>query len=1736
MDIFRAVFEQMKKFSEDASCIQEILRKIEGEESDFPINDLLELADQIAKLEYDRQAIVEAFATEKSSGIEISTLLDVSSVIRESVRKTRFSKQLESAKLLIDDLSKEILRLSCPSDPEILEDLRGNFSTICSRILDSSLEEDCLTSLLGELHNYSELITLIDQRDKIDDEEYVDRAEALKGMLGKGLHAKLLIGKLFLESEGKEPIPPKEKRKEESNKRILEEIEHSADEKDVSSVGVESSNEGKESENTDISNTDQTSEQEEKEITVQDSSIPGELSQYKDLILYFLEQGKYGLAYNAAIAFENLSYTDFEGYVRSDIIKALAISNEISEASSPLINDLKTLLEKTSIQIEKTKDKSKRTIQRIISTASLLKPFFMEPASFSTISVEFFGCDNAFQKSIHELSQFTLSKQLLSDFIRRKGYEQELKIISDKASEWLTKTKNSTKSYRDATKVLKSSLKEDGLLSRILKPVIDNDGTRIDEVRTNLASIGDEAEINEFIKKEMKNNKGKPVRDSSIPQDLVQKFNEGKSYAEDWIKIQDDRKRTVGQQPIFKTFQELDNHSQENIQKLEESTAECCCPAENTAKHVLRNSLVVLRDLLAKGYQKRDERSIQELLNFDFLYTDLPLDLDLSLAEDDSLMILQNLSFLKEHWPAYGEALRKRLQLSDIKGTKLLQKYWSALSEEETDGVPLQSEISLAAKKAKEDCTESLTEYSNKLEQALNSSIVDPEERKSLNDILTKARNALDQESYYYSRFAIDKLKMKLDKIVTSLANDIRKGLEESGIDKSSLDYLSIEERLEEKDLATAIEYRDKWQRGEPLEIPLFLNHELEAFFPKRAEPISLFLQKKPNPEEVLEALEKNPESLFGAISEEETQLIKDNLNLMKTWYDIKYKKKFENVPTESLLTGLGFQEVKVVASRDRAEGGLKCRAIAERDICPIPSFGSYANGNYRIVGSWKDNTPGDLLDKVGDTSGDNTPTLLFCFDELSNNQRLQLSKHSRARKRTFIVIDEVMMIFLLSRSRRLSTLFKCSLPFTFLLPYTRSGELPPEMFFGREAEITSLIKPNGPSFVYGGRQLGKTALMHAVKRRFHDESSGRYALYIDLQAYRAGIGRDYKEDFWAVVIDTFNRSGLTKLKYNLEIEKQFTNKLLEWIEKSTANRIILLLDEVDDFLKNDAENPRQFEIISFLKGLMQKTNNRFKVIFAGLHNVVRTMQYCNQPLANFGDPICVSAMLNAGEWKEAKALIEIPLTTNGFKFQSSALSSRILSRCSYYPALIQTFCSHLLKKLNSSVIDDIPRVITGEDIDGVLRDRNINDSLLHSFALTLQLDERYEFLAYIAAYEIAICGAELSKGISLEKFKEDAEEFWPQLMQEQQNEDILPLLNEMIGLGIMKEVDDSVRRFTLRNENILSLLGSQKQIEEKMMHFSEREIKKALDLGSHRVSFPGNQRRISPLTFLQNQQIFDPNNIISVFFGNKASDIEHIPEFLTLSLKGEKVLVNTTNEISLFKRRVVETLTYSSTEKTRSLIVIPSFIPWTKEWIDEARLIIARKSPNCDFHAVFLGDYSSVLSFPQEFQVEQIKNDGVTVSTLKPVSEDATERWLQELGIVDAKKFLNILKDVTGFWPTLLQKTISVESKRADAIESHLLEIEGKSLKQIFPEEDLPSMLNIERSQAIHVLKSLIKHPGLNEAILSIYASETGLPIEEFRKHLTACELVGVITKSKETWRIDDFVSKLIAANSAGE
>jgi len=61
----------------------------------------------------------------------------------------------------------------------------------------------------------------------------------------------------------------------------------------------------------------------------------------------------------------------------------------------------------------------------------------------------------------------------------------------------------------------------------------------------------------------------------------------------------------------------------------------------------------------------------------------------------------------------------------------------------------------------------------------------------------------------------------------------------------------------------------------------------------------------------------------------------------------------------------------------------------------------------------------------------------------------------------------------------------------------------------------------------------------------------------------------------------------------------------------------LLLLDEADSFLEQDGKESEHYEPFrrcQRLKGLMEDTKHRFKVIFAGLHNVQRTTRFSNHP------------------------------------------------------------------------------------------------------------------------------------------------------------------------------------------------------------------------------------------------------------------------------------------------------------------------------------------------------------------------------------------------------------------------------------------------------------------------------------------------------------------------------------------
>ena len=154
----------------------------------------------------------------------------------------------------------------------------------------------------------------------------------------------------------------------------------------------------------------------------------------------------------------------------------------------------------------------------------------------------------------------------------------------------------------------------------------------------------------------------------------------------------------------------------------------------------------------------------------------------------------------------------------------------------------------------------------------------------------------------------------------------------------------------------------------------------------------------------------------------------------------------------------------------------------------------------------WPRQAEQDFVRMIGDTSLSEATIVLY-FGRLSNRRREEEARLSREQQRSFLLIDESLFLFLLSLpGSPLASTFSASLPFTYSQPYEpTSGVVPTEMFFGRLQELQAVQDLNGRCFIYGGRQLGKTALLRKAERDFHSPLNARYAKWIDLRAEEIG-------------------------------------------------------------------------------------------------------------------------------------------------------------------------------------------------------------------------------------------------------------------------------------------------------------------------------------------------------------------------------------------------------------------------------------------------------------------------------------------------------------------------------------------------------------------------------------------------------------------------------------------------------
>ena len=341
--------------------------------------------------------------------------------------------------------------------------------------------------------------------------------------------------------------------------------------------------------------------------------------------------------------------------------------------------------------------------------------------------------------------------------------------------------------------------------------------------------------------------------------------------------------------------------------------------------------------------------------------------------------------------------------------------------------------------------------------------------------------------------------------------------LQRSEIPPNSSHYATISEAIERGDIITANELIAQLDSLEA--VAAAKPHSLRPrpfsdFYPLRSEAIETAIESQ-SPNQIIQQIATA--DAFGgmtltAVSPERRESAE---RMLVAWYDLRRARRLRDsagADIERLFSELGFivRQVRLTRrdDRDLGEAIVETERLDRRERCPIPEFGSSANGKYRILFLWGSPTEQDILQHADEGTG-RRATIVLCFSGLNTTRRAALARLARERSQSLLLIDELLVLYLCGETdSRVPILFACSLPLAYVQPYvTTAGLIPPEMFYGREREMRDIADPNESCFIYGGRQLGKTALLRAVENMYHRPADGLYAVWIDLK--REGIGTD---------------------------------------------------------------------------------------------------------------------------------------------------------------------------------------------------------------------------------------------------------------------------------------------------------------------------------------------------------------------------------------------------------------------------------------------------------------------------------------------------------------------------------------------------------------------------------------------------------------------------------------------------
>jgi tetratricopeptide (TPR) repeat protein len=266
--------------------------------------------------------------------------------------------------------------------------------------------------------------------------------------------------------------------------------------------------------------------------------------------------------------------------------------------------------------------------------------------------------------------------------------------------------------------------------------------------------------------------------------------------------------------------------------------------------------------------------------------------------------------------------------------------------------------------------------------------------------------------------------------------------------------------------------------------------------------------------------------------------------------------------------------------------------------------------------------------------------------------------------------------------------------------PYVAGAPVLDEnLFFGRERLIDRVLQTihNNSLLLYGERRIGKTSVLHHLKKRLEnlqDPDYVFYPVYIDLQ------GVPEEKFFHTIAEDMFHELGpelkdlqstsLSDDNYSYRDLVRDMQRVLKALRKKNDKnvRLVLLMDEVD------ALNEYDPKVNQRLRSLFMKSFAENLVTVVSGVEIKKHWEGEGSPWYNFFEEVEVKPF----ERKDAEELVERPV--RGIFTLEKGVLDHIIELTEGRPYLIQKLCVSLINRLH----EDNRRTVTLDDVEAVGR------------------------------------------------------------------------------------------------------------------------------------------------------------------------------------------------------------------------------------------------------------------------------------------------------------------------------------------------------------------------------------------------------------------------------------------------